>query len=47
MRFKDKGLQGSVAGKDNVMGGAKALMREVRVPGGVCSREEALDGSRA
>jgi hypothetical protein len=41
-----KGLQGPVAGEDNVMGGTKVLAREVGVPGGVSSREEALNGSR-
>jgi hypothetical protein len=43
---KAKGMQGPVAGEDNVMGGTKALAREVGVQGGVGSREEALNSSR-
>ena len=42
-----KGLGGSVAGKDNVRGGAKLVVREVGAPRGIGSREETLNGSRA
>jgi hypothetical protein len=40
---KAKGLRGPVAGEGDVMGGAKALAREVGAPGSIGGREEALN----
>ena len=42
-----KGLGGPVAGKDDVMRGAELVSREVGMPRGISSREEALNSSRA
>ena len=36
---KGLGEGGPVAGEDNVMGGAELVVREVRAPRGICSRE--------